>query len=530
MANCTSTIPNVSGLYFIHIGTYKDIKDTITDLSTDTIVTDNHEIYKYGKSNTIKIRFNRHQRVFGQQCQLVHYAECPSAVTYQNESVFRKATLAYKFPCKFNAMTQHELLAVVPDDLEAIKQIMDKTIATNSILISKKLSTNLAKYPCSSRNDVNSILYKIATKGISDRYVAKIFQYRFPCQWFFNPPTQKMYRMTTPDDWIEDANLYMLKSAILDDIFLEIEDYLEEYEHQLCGVYIENNYKDIKEIMNLSIASHTDNTSVNGSVPSSKQLQIRQLQEQIQSIQLQDLDDKIHRHVDRKLSKIHKTNMQYISMYASVKGIIEEIKLAYAKYDASDKIPKDNSVTVELAKVKSKIPKIPKLPEIDTVTPFITAKLVITKSILDRVASSLMYNEFKKFHNNDVSKIVSDAKVRLALLQKGAVSQRFEPGQFFVGVKFKPNSNDSSKMDAVTSFITAKLVITKVNTDRISNSIMHEEFIKFCNNDLSKISNKPNFKALLLQKGITSQHREPGNFYLGVKFKPDITDENAEAN
>ena len=95
-------------------------------------------------------------------------------------------------------------------------------------------------------------------------------------------------------------------------------------------------------------------------------------------------------------------------------------------------------------------------------------------------------------------------------------------------VKYKTNDL-LGENDTVTPFITAKLIITKIKTDRISASILYEEFRKFCINDTSKLVDRPRFKSMLLQKGITSLHLEHGNVYLGVKFKPDdANDEEAD--
>ena len=162
-------------------------------------------------------------------------------------------------------------------------------------------------------------------------------------------------------------------------------------------------------------------------------MQIRQLQEQIQSIQLQDLDDKIHRHVDRKLSKIHKTNMQYISMYASVKGVIEEIKLAYVKYD------------INIAKLTKASSKVFHLIEKDTVTPFVNARLEHTKNINDRLKSSYVLSLFLQHYDNTVK--MNSQRLIAALAVKGIQYGQYKSLGHFEGVKLKENNNDDDSDD-----------------------------------------------------------------------------------
>ncbi|CAI2358497.1 Hypothetical protein MVR_LOCUS203 [uncultured virus] len=232
------------------------------------------------------------------------------------------------------------------------------------------------------KKDIDLILYNIATEGISDRDVALIFHYRYPFAWASNVRGHVYYK-NDQDVWEHDAKGYFMKQTIHHDILRGITHYCTYYQNEIKAEYTRQNYDHVQDII----------------TPRANKI--------------------IARDINKHLARADKRNQTYISKAWKYSGVITHLKCMYVVLDTTERINRANTM-------------------IDS---FIRTNLIITKRVADTINSVELHNVYKRFYNNDITKIVDIDKFKSELERHGIHNKRSHNGAVFRRIRYKTDAD-----------------------------------------------------------------------------------------
>lgn len=256
---------------------------------------------------------------------------------------------------------------------------------------------NPSAYAECAKKDIDLILYFIATEGITDRKVATVFHHKYPFTWVSLDKNQ-VHHKNNQGTWELDDGCCFMRDVIHDCICIEIAHYCSHYQNEIKAEYTRQNYDNIKDLV-------TPKANVN-------------------------INETIIKYIDKYLRRINKNNETYMEEACHHSDIIMILKSLYF-------LPSTDARSKQAHEM------------IDS---FIDTKAVITKKIADTIDSVELYNMYKQFYNNDITKIVNMDKFKLVLQQLGINHKRARKNTLFMRIRYKTVddiSEDSTDDDDV---------------------------------------------------------------------------------